>query len=67
MEQNNIRMTKVQQKISGCFRSMTGAQIFARIRSYISTCRKHKVAVTPGLQMLFQGELPDFIHDSDTS
>lgn len=66
LAENNIRMTKVQQKISGCFRSMTGAYIFARIRSYISTCRKHGMAVTPALQMLFQGKMPDFF-DSDTS
>ncbi len=62
LAENNIRMTKVQQKISGCFRSMEGAYIFCRVRSYISTCRKHGMPVTTALKMLFKGEMPDFMH-----
>ena len=57
--ENDIRMT--QQKISGCFRSFQGAQIFCRVRSYLSTCRKHNLAPTDALQTLFLGRLPDFI------
>ena len=59
--ENDLRMTKVQQKISGCFRSMEGAMFFCRIRSYLSTCRKHGVTATQGLTLLFQGRNPDFM------
>jgi transposase len=60
--ENDIRMTKVQQKISGCFRSEEGARFFCRIRSYISSCRKQDISSTTALSLLFRGELPDFVN-----
>ena len=59
--ENDIRMTKMQQKISGCFRSFEGARIFCRVRSYLSTCKKNGLTPTRALQILFEGHLPDFI------
>ena len=58
--ENDLRMTKVQQKISGCFRSIGGALMFCRIRGFLITCRKHGVNPTEALEGLFKGVLPDF-------
>jgi transposase len=60
--ENDLRMTKVQQKISGCFRSMDGAKTFCRIRSYLSTCRKHGVTASEALRLLFHGSWPAFMN-----
>ena len=47
--ENDLRMTKVQQKI------------FARIRSYLLTCMKNGVSPTEALKLVFEDKFPDFM------
>jgi len=46
---------------SGCFRSKDGADIFCRVRSFLSTCRKNSLSASEALTPLFAGKLPDFL------
>lgn len=53
--ERDLRMIKVKQKVSGCFRSPAHAQYFATIRGYISTVKKNKEKVLDSVQKTFLG------------
>ena len=63
--ENDIRMTKVHQKISGCFRSVKGAEIFCRVRGYLSTCRKQGLSATQAMKLVFDGKMPKLAMDAE--
>jgi hypothetical protein len=47
----NLRMMRAHMKISGCFRTLAGARVFAKIRSLISTARKHGLGILHAISL----------------
>ena len=56
LAEQDIRMIKVRLKISGCFRTVHGAEHFARIRSYLSTARKQNLNILDSITSAVKGD-----------
>ena len=54
--ERDLRPVKIAQKVSGCWRTMTGAQRFCTTRSYISTLRKQRLGILDGLARAALGD-----------
>ena len=54
--ERDLRWAKVQQKISGTFRSVTGVTAFCHIRSYLSTMQKQGHSMLSALTAVFHGQ-----------
>jgi transposase len=58
LAERDLRMPKLKQKISGCYRSLAGAQAYCSIRSYIGTMQKQSKDLMQALTLLFTGRMP---------
>jgi transposase len=58
LAERDLRMIRLQQKISGCFRAPDGSRAFCRIRSYISTMKKQGREVVAELERVFRTPMP---------
>jgi transposase len=55
LAERDLRMMKVKQKISGGFRTWAGAELFAAVRTYLSTARKQGISMLRAAQLALLG------------
>ena len=54
--EREVRMVKVRQKVSGCLRSLAGAQWFCAVRSCVATAARHGIGMFDALVQLAKGQ-----------
>lgn len=62
LAERDLRMAKVHQKISGCFRSEDAARNWFRMRSFISTMKKRQLNVLEGIKALYDPNIKSPIY-----
>lgn len=60
LAERDIRPAKSKLKVAGCFRTMNGAQCYARIHGFISTVRKQQLNPFKELRNIFEGKTPSY-------
>lgn len=58
LAERDIRMPKLKQKVSGCYRTLAGAQAYCCIRSYLATLQKRSKDVMKALIAVIAGRMP---------
>jgi transposase len=53
LAERDLRPAKIKQKVSGSFRTLQGAKVYARLQALISTCRKQERNIFDTLRNLF--------------
>lgn len=53
--EQSIRMVKIKAKVSGCFRTLEGANTFTTIKSYLGTAKKHGISMYEAIQSALKG------------
>jgi transposase len=58
LAERDIRMPKLKQKVSGCYRTFAGAQAYCSIRSYLGTLQKRSMDLMQALHTIFASRMP---------